>query len=832
MEHSGKFNKMRFVMVVSKIQMLIAIASIFAINTCLAESNTKKNQELMQKSYEISLEPGEGAIFLLGDENDLRTVKDDYFSSPRKRYTCDKTGKIDRLLLGFLSGTNSGTYGGAEKMGMTLDEYTERTLKLYRDLGATVVFAYHGNMTGGIGRKYAAVAAKYGLPVILQPNDLYFKEGRYFTSKEEYFTHSNAALARYSDPGDYARRYLIPKLEKEAPDNADASNILAWQPAEELPIDGKDEDALVEYKKAFKRLLPNHLLFQIDSVQSTHKTLAVKKAPYPDICATDRTYTWWTRYGNEPIPGLWTPHVSGRMVFNYIKDYALGAYDLFESPSVMVMQGCANMTWVPAEWGKKFFELEPREDSVSSVAPQLKWMPEQKMFRTINRHFAPKNAWRMQIWMGLARGFKGFLYFSGGPGSSREKWLKVYNNAVNGTDAGRLCLINEDFTTHPHMAEVSQTWKNIRNYESLILNTHPVDDKVVPLKIDGRYMYSGILEDAAGRKYLVLVNGEIGKWDGNSPEKLNYPNTKLKLDKWGEFENYTPLEKPRTIKISIEQANELYDLRTMLSAKEVKNTGMKSLCADLPVDKKLACGLPYDGVFTLGKNEGYLQLPENYDPNKKYPFILFLHGRGGSAMDSNFNCNEFAAFKKRCSEKGFIVAVPGYGSDCWMNESGEKITLAMIDFLGSKLSINPERFYVMGCSMGGASALVFTIRHPEKVTAACDIFGITDYVKFYNNGSYNNSIKVAYGGTPLQKPDYYAERSAVNYINILKNKPLLVIHGNCDAIVPKLHSDELVEKLKAANADVEYIVVPGVGHYNSIIKGLENKVIDFFESHK
>jgi dipeptidyl aminopeptidase/acylaminoacyl peptidase len=263
-----------------------------------------------------------------------------------------------------------------------------------------------------------------------------------------------------------------------------------------------------------------------------------------------------------------------------------------------------------------------------------------------------------------------------------------------------------------------------------------------------------------------------------------------------------------------------------------KKSDLKKLCEGLSVEKKMACGLPYDGVFKFGKNKGYLQLPQNYDPSKKYPFILCFHGRGGSAISNNFTSSDFMGFKKLCSEKGFIIAVPGYGSDCWLNESGEKITLEMIDFLEKKLSINPKQFYVMGCSMGGASALVFTIRHPEKVTAVCDIFGITDYVKFYNKGFYNKSIKAAYGGTPSEKPKYYAERSAINYIDVLKKKPLLVIHGTRDFCVPKWNSDELVAKLKAENANVEYIVVPGMNHNNAIIKGLENKIIDFFEKYR
>ncbi len=264
-----------------------------------------------------------------------------------------------------------------------------------------------------------------------------------------------------------------------------------------------------------------------------------------------------------------------------------------------------------------------------------------------------------------------------------------------------------------------------------------------------------------------------------------------------------------------------------------KNIEMKQSCTGQPENnKKLACGLPFNGTFFFGKNKGYLLVPENYDPSKKYPFILFFHGRGGSAATNNFSGDEFTAFRKLCSDKGFIVAVPGYGSDCWLNESGEKIALEMVAFLENKLSMPPEPFYVMGASMGGASALIFTIRHPERVKAVCDIFGVTDYVKFYNKGFYNKSISAAYGGTPSQNPEYYAERSAVNFIDVLKNKPLLVIHGDRDHCVPKWNSDELVAKLKAADGNVEYIVVPGLGHDNAIINGLENKVIDFFEKHR
>lgn len=62
------------------------------------------------------------------------------------------------------------------------------------------------------------------------------------------------------------------------------------------------------------------------------------------------------------------------------------------------------------------------------------------------------------------------------------------------------------------------------------------------------------------------------------------------------------------------------------------------------IDKKRSGKLPYDGVFSFGENKGYLQLPENYEPNKEYPFILFFHGRGGSVPENKHNLWFFRCF--------------------------------------------------------------------------------------------------------------------------------------------------------------------------------------------
>lgn len=250
------------------------------------------------------------------------------------------------------------------------------------------------------------------------------------------------------------------------------------------------------------------------------------------------------------------------------------------------------------------------------------------------------------------------------------------------------------------------------------------------------------------------------------------------------------------------------------------------------MDKKQNYIYPEGDVFACGKNRCYLQLPEGYLPGNKYPLILFFHGSGGSVRNNNFTSEDFACFRKLCAKRGFIVAVPVYGARSWFNREAEKKVMEIIKFLECSISIDKDKVYAMGCSMGGGSALVFTGRHPEIVNSVCDIFGVTDLTKFYNDGSYNEALSNAYNGTPEQCPLYYKKRSAINYIDVLKQKPVFIIHGDCDSVVHKSNSDEIVAALKKLDADVAYLVVNGMTHSNAIINGLENKVLDFLESDK
>ncbi len=240
-----------------------------------------------------------------------------------------------------------------------------------------------------------------------------------------------------------------------------------------------------------------------------------------------------------------------------------------------------------------------------------------------------------------------------------------------------------------------------------------------------------------------------------------------------------------------------------------------------------------EGVFSFENKQGYIKPPDDYNPAIKYPLILFFHGSGGSAANNNFTSKDFSVFRRKAAACGYFVAVPEYGSECWFYDDAEKITLEMLDFLSEDPSVDTKKFFVMGCSMGGASALIFTVRHSRKVKAVCEIFGVSDITRFYNEGHYNNSISAAYGGTPDSHPDYYRSRSVVNQSwQKYKDIPFLIFHGDRDTIVPKWNSDILFEKMWKSGLEVEYKTIQGIGHENRIVCGFENYILDFFNRRK
>jgi len=189
--------------------------------------------------------------------------------------------------------------------------------------------------------------------------------------------------------------------------------------------------------------------------------------------------------------------------------------------------------------------------------------------------------------------------------------------------------------------------------------------------------------------------------------------------------------------------------------------------------------------------------PEGYDPKRKYPLILVLHGASSRGSDNQQHLANsdgpryWASGQVQTLQQAFVLAPqadPQYAPTwvrAWrppatqdpMRPEPLELSVDLIDELAKEFSIDRARLYVVGYSMGGFGAWLVASRHPDLFAAAVPIAG---------------------GGDP-------------SYISGTSAK-IWAFHGSTDKIVPVRRSREMVDALKSAGKDVKYTEYPGVDH--------------------
>lgn len=200
--------------------------------------------------------------------------------------------------------------------------------------------------------------------------------------------------------------------------------------------------------------------------------------------------------------------------------------------------------------------------------------------------------------------------------------------------------------------------------------------------------------------------------------------------------------------------------------------------------------------------------PAGYDPAKRYPLVIYLHGGGGSGLNNlnNITGNNSASLVFWTREDiqkehpAFVMApqanpprdsgwvpypVPrGYPGLHPVSIAAENrsrfdldLVIEIIDKLREEFSMDASRLYVTGQSMGGYGAWAAIVRYPDKFAAAVSLCG---------------------AGDPM-------------LANRIKT-PIWAFNGAEDTTVPPARAREVVEIVRKAGGAVKYTEYPGVGH--------------------
>lgn len=191
-----------------------------------------------------------------------------------------------------------------------------------------------------------------------------------------------------------------------------------------------------------------------------------------------------------------------------------------------------------------------------------------------------------------------------------------------------------------------------------------------------------------------------------------------------------------------------------------------------------------------------IHLPENLNPKKRYPFVLFFHGAGERGSDNKkqliHGVKDLLAYSKKMNVPAIIVAPQCLAGEQWVNtpwgnlshkmptepSDSMRLTIELLNESIKTLPVDKKRIYVTGLSMGGFGTWDIVQRMPKTFAAAMPVCG---------------------GGD-------------TEMASLIKTVPIWVFHGGADKAVKTKRSRDMVTALGKVGSKVKYTEYEGVGH--------------------
>ena len=218
--------------------------------------------------------------------------------------------------------------------------------------------------------------------------------------------------------------------------------------------------------------------------------------------------------------------------------------------------------------------------------------------------------------------------------------------------------------------------------------------------------------------------------------------------------------------------------------------------------------------------QGWLLYPASYNPAKKYPLLVYVHGGPSSVMTPHWPGTSFgpAPF----SALGYFVFMPNPRGSFGQ---GEKFTqanirdfgygdlrdiLAGMDKLEQTLAIDKTREGITGWSYGGFMTM-FAVTQTPRFRAAVAGAGISDWKSYYGENSIDQWMIPFFGASVYDDSAIYAKSSAIEFIKKAKT-PTLIVVGDRDGECPAPQSFEFWHALRAEGVKTQLVIYPNEGH--------------------
>ena len=205
-----------------------------------------------------------------------------------------------------------------------------------------------------------------------------------------------------------------------------------------------------------------------------------------------------------------------------------------------------------------------------------------------------------------------------------------------------------------------------------------------------------------------------------------------------------------------------------------------------------------------------------------HPVIVAIHGGPEAQARPRFS----STYQLWLAKLGAAVIVPnvrgsaGYGKTYVALDNGfQRETSvfdigALLDWIETRDDLDASRVAVIGGSYGGYMALASAVHYSDRLRAAVDIVGISNFVTFLENTSdYRRDLRrVEYGDERIpEMREFLEEISPSNNVEKIRI-PVFVVQGQNDPRVPASEAEQMVAALRALGETVWYMNALNEGH--------------------
>jgi dipeptidyl aminopeptidase/acylaminoacyl peptidase len=219
--------------------------------------------------------------------------------------------------------------------------------------------------------------------------------------------------------------------------------------------------------------------------------------------------------------------------------------------------------------------------------------------------------------------------------------------------------------------------------------------------------------------------------------------------------------------------------------------------------------------------QGWLLLPKDYDPAKKYPLVVAVHGGPSYACMSSWSAGEMGDLTA-ASLLGWFVLCPNprgsYGQGEAFTQGNVKDfgggdyrdIMAGVDAMLKQFPIDPKRIGIWGHSYGGYMTM-WAETQTRRFAAAVAGAGLSDWLSYYGLNDIDEWMTPFFGASVYDDPAVYQKSDPIHFVKNVKT-PTLILVGDSDGEVPLPQSIEWYHALETIHVPTQLVVYAGEGH--------------------